>query len=205
MAYIGKTFLSLLIKTCKVRIEGLEHFKEAVSQEKCILMFWHNRIVLAAEILTRFAPEYLYTALISQSRDGEIIAAITHSYSIGSSIRVSHKGRKAALDETIRQVSEGDRILIITPDGPKGPAYKIKRGSAYIAKAAGAAIIPLSWSADKCWKLNTWDRLLIPKPFSTIEIFFGPAVKLEKAKMMPTQDEISEIESKLMAVTKDWA
>lgn len=196
-AYLAKGLLHLLVKTCDVKISGLEAYKKVANEEKCILMFWHDRIALAPEILSSYTSELLYSALVSQSRDGEIIATIVNSYSIGSTIRVPHNARKAALDETIRELKKDEKVIIITPDGPRGPRYRIKRGLAYLAKVSDASIIPMSWSASKSWQLNTWDLMLIPKPFSTINVTFGNAIKLEKGKELPTKEEIVMLENHL--------
>lgn len=203
LARLAKIVLNLLLKTCRFEIKGLDHLKQAAKADKCIVMLWHNRVALAAEILSSRAPEFLYAALISQSRDGEIIASIIESYAIATTIRVPHNAKREALENTVKHLTSKPHILVITPDGPRGPRYRIKRGIGYVAKSTGAGIVSLSWNADKVWKLNTWDKLMIPKPFSKIAVAFAPAVTFEKGDRLPSGAEISDLEAILQQTTEE--
>lgn len=187
---IGKAIAHLILRTCRWKIEGLEQFYTIAEQNKCILMLWHNRLALAPFFLTRFAPDFIYTAFISNSRDGEFISQLVESYSIGRTIRVPHNARHEALRQFIRVVNEGKEIPIITPDGPRGPCYQMKPGLPLAALATGAMIIPFNWTASRFWQLKTWDGLQFPKPFSRISVVLGaptcfansPLLKMEQAK-----------------------
>lgn len=202
IAWIGKLALTLLTKSCKYELSGLEDFLKTSKSDKCVVMLWHNKLVLAPKIFTSFANEHSYAALISKSRDGEILAAITNSYTIGSSIRVAHNAKKSALDGAINYLNNNEGILIVTPDGPKGPPRRMKKGTVYIAKATGAKIVPVTWSCPRCWQLNTWDKMEIPKPFSKIHISFGEPIGLEKSSNLPSKDEVQEVEEKLNSITR---
>jgi len=178
----GKCFLKLIARTCHFQAKGLHHLINTASSEKCILMFWHNRLMMIAEILSRFAPQLKYAALISNSRDGEMIAALTNSYENGRSIRVAHNLRASALRTFVREIKENNEIMIVTPDGPRGPLFEVKPGVIFAASKASAKIIPVTWSATRVWKLSTWDGLLIPKPFSKIQVSFGAPEKVIDSK-----------------------
>lgn len=145
--------------------------------KKCILMLWHNRLVLAPFALYKFAGEFIYAAVISKSRDGELLDAVMRSYKHGRTIRVAHSARHKALLEVIRHLQDTRDVVIITPDGPKGPCYQMKPGTALAAIETGAAVIPMTWEASSYWKLNTWDGLRIPKPFSKIKVVFGEPIQ----------------------------
>jgi len=73
-------------------------------------------------------------------------------------------------------------------DGPRGPAGKIKRGAIYLAQATGAAIVPMYTFADKAWRFNSWDKFLLPKPFSRVTLRFGDMINL------PSTDDSEELE-----------
>jgi len=181
IATIGKGFMRLLLLTCRWEIRGSERFRQVATKEKCILMLWHNRLALAPFILERCAPDFTYSAFVSKSRDGDLISAIVHSYRQGRTITVSHQARHQALKEMIQVVEERSSIVVITPDGPRGPRYEIKPGVAAAALATSAHVVPITWEASKLWKLNTWDQLHIPKPFSTITVTFkDPVVFLDR-------------------------
>lgn len=176
LIWIGKPLLHCLAATCKWKISGLEEFREIAKNEKCMLMLWHNRLAFTPLILYRFAPDFIYGAFVSKSRDGELISAVVESYKAGRTIRVSHQGRHNALRELMRHIEERKEIVIITPDGPRGPRYELKSGIAMAALETGAHVVPLTWTASSYWELPTWDRLRIPKPFSTIEVEFKNSV-----------------------------
>lgn len=179
LSRIVKYSIKALLLTCRFQILGMDNFVKAASKKKCILMLWHNRLTLVAEVMTRYAPQFKYAALISNSRDAEVLAYHTNSYGIGRAIRVPHNGRAEVLQMMIKYLKYGNEVIIITPDGPRGPALKVKPGVAYAAKETSASIVPFSWDASRCWKFKTWDKLMLPKPFSTITVKLGEPLKVE--------------------------
>lgn len=182
MVTLGHACMRLLLSTCQWQVQGLERFKEIASKEKCILMLWHNRLAIIPFLLYRFAPQFIYAALVSNSRDGEVLSAVIRSYKTGRTIRVPHNARHQALRELVRYLQEKEEVVIITPDGPKGPCYEVKPGVAIAALEAPAVVIPLTWSANRYWEFKTWDKLRLPKPFSTIQVSFNPPVRLKKSE-----------------------
>ncbi|MEC7838519.1 MAG: lysophospholipid acyltransferase family protein [Chlamydiota bacterium] len=197
LAKLVKGLIGALMKTCKVKIRDSEKYLKTAESEPCVVMLWHNRLVLAPTLLYKTAPHFNYGVLVSNSRDGEIISSIINSYAIGYSIRVSHNARKQALDEAINFLNKRKGVLVITPDGPRGPKYRIKKGAAYIAKASGAKVVPASWKANNYWELNSWDHLVIPKPFSTITLTFGDPIAMEHSNQLPSKQEVSILEESL--------
>jgi lysophospholipid acyltransferase (LPLAT)-like uncharacterized protein len=177
---LGKWFLHVLAFTCRFQVEGLDSFLKAASTQKCVLIFWHNRLAMIAEIMSRHAPQFRYAAVISNSRDGEMIAVLANSYRQARSIRVSHHSRSAALHTIVRELKKGREILVITPDGPRGPLYEVKAGVVVAARESEAQVVPLSWTSSACWKLPTWDSFMIPKPFSTIYVKIGAPIQVSK-------------------------
>jgi len=177
---LGKCILHVLASTCRFQVEGLESFLKAASRQKCVLIFWHNRLAMVAEIMSRHAPQFRYAAVISNSRDGEVIAVLTNSYQQARSIRVPHHARSSALQMIIRELKKGQEVLVITPDGPRGPLYEVKPGVVIAARESEAQVVPLSWTSSNCWELATWDNFMIPKPFSTILVKIGMPIQISK-------------------------
>jgi lysophospholipid acyltransferase (LPLAT)-like uncharacterized protein len=196
-AMIAKRLLSLIYKTCAIEVAGIDKFKEVAGKSPCILILWHNRLALAPQILSTLAGEYTYAALVSQSRDGEIIASVVESYPIGRTIRVPHNDRLKALNMVITKLQTENDIVVITPDGPRGPRYKVKGGTLHAAKATGAYLVPFSWSGDKLWTLNSWDKMQFPKPFSSIKVTFGAPYQLSSEEGSPTDEELRMVEASL--------
>jgi len=126
---------------------------------------WHNRLFLMAELFRRFRKERPLYALISASRDG---AWLTDFFAIvgiqavrGSS---SRRGREA-LTALIEEIRAG-HDLGITPDGPRGPCYEFKAGAVTVARRTRAPIALVGVAFESAWELRSWDRFIIPKPFS---------------------------------------
>lgn len=172
MATAGQAIIKALLWTCHWEVDGLDYFKKIADHEKCILILWHNRLAIIPSILYKFAPHFIYTAFVSKSRDGDLISAVIHSYAAGKTIRVAHNARHQALRELMRYLEEKKEVIIMTPDGPRGPRYEAKPGVALAAIKTQAHIVPLTWTSSRFWEFKTWDRLRLPKPFSTIKVTF---------------------------------
>lgn len=200
IVYLIRGVLRALLATCKIRIKGQSSLKSAAQNGSCMIMLWHNRLVLIGTMLLRVNPKLTYTAVVSNSKDGEILAQYTTSHKNGRTIRVPHDSREMALKAMISRLKLKREIVIVTPDGPRGPCYTVKPGIALAAKETGAAIIPFSWQADKCWELKTWDKMRIPKPFSTIDVDFGKPVVLQKESDLDS--DLAELKSALQALPK---
>jgi len=175
-AHILKIIFKGLFRTCRIEVQGIETFRDTASKGSCILMLWHNRLTAVAEVLERCAPNFTYVAFVSQSRDGEIVAAFTKSYKAGRTIRVKHNRRDGALKAMVAHLRSSKDVIMITPDGPKGPSEEVKPGVLFAALECNTPIIPFSWSASSYWKMRTWDGLRVPKPFAKIIVNFGAPI-----------------------------
>lgn len=192
IAKVGKFILNLLFSTCKIQIEGLKDFIQIAKSGPCILILWHNRLTIMPYLLSRYTPETRYAAVISASRDGEILSTIVNSFKNGHTIQVGHKHRYQALREMIDHVKQAKYVVVITPDGPRGPCYEVKPGTALAAIETQAQIVTINWEADHMWKLKTWDQLRFPRPFSTVTVRFKAAVKFEKDNL-PSLEQAKKI------------
>lgn len=194
IAFIARSLTDILFKTCKFEVEGLHHL-ENIPKQKCILALWHNRIIIMCEFFQRYLPKIPYTAFLSKSRDGELIARAVQSFPNGRCIRVAHNARHHALKTAIAHFN-GDQEgpVLITPDGPKGPRYKIKRGLLFAALEAKAPVIAFSWTANRYWQFKTWDHFRIPKPFSTIKIRISSPIYIKDPHEILEATNLLEIE-----------
>jgi len=197
IAYSAKFTIKLVLWTCRVEVIGLNKFIQTAGQFPCILALWHNRLALVSEVMNRAAPAFIYTAFISNSRDGEPLARLAQSYKIGRALRVPHNLRHHALSQMIHHLKDKREILIITPDGPRGPRYEVKPGIIAAARTAEAKVVPFSWQANRVWTLNTWDQMMMPKPFSKIRITFGEPLSFEKGAQGDMQAEIIAVQNAL--------
>jgi len=140
--------------------------------ENYIGALWHNRLLIFPLVLRRFLPNRNGAALISASRDGDLLADAIHRFGYdvvrGSSSRL---GASAILQLT--EVLASGRDVVITPDGPRGPAYELGPGIIFLAQKSGAAVLPMNLEFSHCWRLGSWDRFIVPRPFSKVRVLVG--------------------------------
>ncbi len=143
-----------------------------------IWVFWHNRIFVVPHMFGRYFQPRRGAALTSSSKDGEILAAFIQRFSVRP-IRGSSSRRGAvALLEMRRLFAEGFD-LGITPDGPRGPRYRLNPGVITLAQTTGAPVLPMHIAYSRAWQLGSWDGFLIPKPFARVDITLAPLHRVE--------------------------
>jgi hypothetical protein len=159
--------------TMKFEVAGWEHHTE---DEPLVYCFWHNRIPTA----TYFWRRRGIVVMSSQSFDSEYIARFIQRFGYGAAKGSSTRGARGGLIQMIRAV-RGGKSAAFTVDGPRGPIYEAKPGALLLAKKSGAAILPFSISLDRCWRLPSWDRIEIPKPFARAFVVIGERIYIKDA------------------------
>ncbi|MBN8690589.1 MAG: lysophospholipid acyltransferase family protein [Armatimonadetes bacterium] len=179
--------VSAIGKTLKVQTVGWE--KLSPDTKPYLFAGWHGRSFVA----TRFFRDRGFYAIISNSRDGEMQNKIFQKFGF-KTIRGStgREGVKAAI-EAIRVLKEGGS-LTMTPDGPRGPSGVVQPGIMMMAQKSGAEIIPTGVSAAKCWYAKSWDRYLVPKPFSKAVMIFAEPITVPKDA---TPEQVEELRIQL--------
>ena len=141
-----------------------------------LLCAWHQQFFPIIRYFKNYG-KYHPSLMISKSLDGEIIANIaklTGWYTVRGS---SSRDGSIALKEMaarLKQYGLAGHVL----DGPRGPAGVVKSGIISLAHAANAAIVPVFIKAEKAWYFNSWDKFMVPKPFSSVSMNFGEMIKL---------------------------
>jgi lysophospholipid acyltransferase (LPLAT)-like uncharacterized protein len=192
-------FLEAVLMTCRIRITGQENLLQAFKKGPTLIYLWHNRLTLIGTLALKAFPTLRFCSFVSNSKDGEILAAYSMSFRRGSTIRVPHDSKDRALKMLINRLKLKRDVPIVTPDGPKGPKYQVKPGIVLAARESGAALIPFTWRAKSYFELGTWDKLRIPKPFSTIEAEFGPAIYLDPEKSV--EEETPRVKEALESIS----
>ncbi len=159
--------------------------------ERCIYAFWHARMLLmpypfrsTLHGLRHRHRRFHGYMLISEHRDGGFIADTMHLLGIRTVRGSSTRGGARAMLRMIRAVREEACNLGITPDGPKGPREKVKKGSVQLAMKTGLPIVPVCYAASRCWRLGSWDRFYVPKPFSRGVFVFGEPIRIREGEEM---------------------
>jgi len=137
--------------------------------ERCIFCFWHNRLLYIGYHICRIP----LTMLISRSKDGAYIAALSRMYGIEAVRGSSTRGGARALVEMVALARSSTRHVGITPDGPKGPLYEVQPGLVVLAQKTGLPVVPVSLSATRVHRFASWDRFLVPLPFARVHVRYG--------------------------------
>ena len=154
--------IRIICSTVKFDSEGLEHFDRIRDSGRLpVYTFWHDRIIGSAY----YFRQRDIVVLTSQSYDSEYTSRCIQRLGFGVIRGSSTRGGVQALVGMIRMMREGYEMAF-TVDGPKGPRYEAKPGPVLLAKKTGNPIAPFTVEFKKCWKLKSWDRLQIPKPFT---------------------------------------
>ena len=149
-------------------IEGLDSF---------ILVSWHGKVLGLMEHMKHKG----YFALVSQSRDGELITRIAKNFGYSFFRGSSNKGGKEAIKNMDNFFRENTNAkIIITPDGPTGPEHKVKPGALILAQNSGRPIIPMIVDVKNSWKFKNWHTFYLSKPFSKMRVVFGEPLYFNK-------------------------
>jgi lysophospholipid acyltransferase (LPLAT)-like uncharacterized protein len=170
LPYAGLFLVKILSSTCRLRIVGPENESGPIERDGSIIYAsWHQRFFPG---ITFFSTRRPIAILISQSRDGEFVAHIVTILGWLAVRGSSSKGGSEGLQRLKELSRRGYRIGHIV-DGPKGPFGEIKPGLLRIAQVSGMAIVPTITSSERHWTFRSWDRFMVPKPFSRVIIRFG--------------------------------
>ncbi len=142
--------------------------------DSALFVFWHSNIVYGIKTLLECKK---ICALVSPHRDGEIITKMAYYFRHRTIKGSTNKNPTGAVRAIMQELSKGHRVTI-TPDGPRGPAMEINSNITKIANKYAKYLIPLSCAPSKCFELNSWDKMMVPKPFSKIVVFIGKNVEL---------------------------
>ena len=181
----GFWLLQIWARTLRYEVDDQAGVVGTPVRENYIAALWHNRLLLISFVLKKFLPQRPGAGLISASRDGDLISDLTRRFGFdvvrGSSSRLG----ASALRELEKVLATGHDVLI-TPDGPRGPAYELGPGIVFLAQKTGAAIVPINMEFSSCWRVNSWDGFILPRPFAKVRVIFGP---VHRARATSTSEE----------------
>ena len=171
LAAIASRVVRLLLATLDFQIIDRAAALRLPMRRPLLWAFWHNRLLIAPYLFERYFPGRPGAALTSPSKDGEIVAAFIESFGVGAVRGSSSRGGARALIEMRRKVESGS-MMAITPDGPRGPCYRLNPGLVKLAQVTSSPIMPVRIEYSRYWELKSWDRFRIPKPFSQVSVIF---------------------------------
>ena len=147
--------------------------------EPTIWVFWHNCLIAAPLSKVKFSGKGPASALASASKDGALIESVIRSFGTKTVRGSSSRRGVAALIALKKALKAGDH-LFITPDGPRGPRYDLEPGVVKLAQSSGVPIVPVRFTHSSSWRLKSWDRFHVPKPFSAVTIHIDNMIDVPK-------------------------
>lgn len=192
---LATAIIKALASTMRLEFLHEEHVRPFWERdERFIAAFWHNRLLLMG--FCYYGKEM--KILISQHKDGELIARIIKRLGYDSIRGSSTRGGVAAMKEMIRASKDHD--LGITPDGPRGPKYVVQDGVIALAKLTGVPILPLTFGSSKKKVFASWDAFNLPYPFSRGVFMWGEPIYVGREDDM--EEKRRELERKLKEMTE---
>ena len=196
-----------LALTLRTRREDRSGLLASTDGEQVIFAVWHNRLALTMPVFYRFVrpwtPRRGLAAVVSASRDGGLVARVLELFGAqaarGSS---SRRGAQALLELTTW--AERGHHLAITPDGPRGPCYRVQEGVVALAQLTGLPIVPVGMFLNWKFRLRSWDRFQIPLPFARWELVFGEPIRVPRELSEAGREAVRErIERALLELSRD--
>jgi lysophospholipid acyltransferase (LPLAT)-like uncharacterized protein len=198
VGYLGRGLLGAYFPFIRCEREGIEHF-QAIRRDggAVIFVFWHGQLLP----LVHYHRNEGIVVLVSEHADGEYITRVIRQHGFGAARGSSTRGGVKGLKGVLRAARAG-HDLGFTPDGPKGPRHEFKPGALVAAQLTGLPLVTIGVGSDRAWYLKSWDRFMIPKPFSRLRIRYGPPRWVDRHASDEEKEALArELQEELRAFT----
>ncbi len=165
----------LWFATCRLTIRDSHHIDDARELGAVIVPFWHYSL----SYIFHHLKQYPGIALVSASEDGDYIARVAELLNFDTARGSSNRRGMPALKKTLKAMKQGRHVGIVA-DGSQGPPRRCQPGAVFLASRTGAPILPVVWSCDRFITFNSWDRMVLPSPFSRIVLRYGKPYTLAR-------------------------
>ena len=189
--WVGSWLIRLIGPTLRLAVSREEGSQQTIAQRPLIGSFWHAGIIAATYIFRDCGIR----VMSSNSYDGEYMGRIIRKFGFVPVKGSSSRNAVRALLGLRRALDDGWTVAF-SLDGPRGPRYKVKPGPVALGRSSGVPLSAFHIAVDKAWVLHTWDRLIIPKPFSRVLIRFGTLIHVPPDA---TEQDIDRHQSDLQA------
>jgi lysophospholipid acyltransferase (LPLAT)-like uncharacterized protein len=171
--WAGSWIIRLIGPTLRVSISYEDGAQQTLDQRPLIGSFWHSCIIPSTYICRDLGVR----VMSSNSYDGEYMGRIIHQFGFVAVKGSSSRNAVRALLGLRRALADGWTVAF-TLDGPRGPRHKVKPGPVALARSSGVPLTMFHAAVDKAWVLNSWDRMMIPLPFSRVLLRFGKLIPI---------------------------
>ena len=194
IAWLGSVAIRLIASTWRFEITNDDVLRRLRSQRRPIIfVFWHGQML---PLLYHHRHQQV-SIMVSEHEDGEIITRIASTLGYRAVRGSTSRGAARALLAACRVLEDGFDVAI-SPDGPRGPARSFAPGAVVIAQRSGAPILPVGMSATSAWRLKSWDRFVIPRPFSRVRIVYGELTTVERERARAASADVPLVRDRLM-------
>ena len=191
LARLGVPLVRLLGRTWRVHRTNHAVVSDLRGQRiPIVFALWHGDLL---PLLYLHRNEGV-AVLVSEHRDGELISRIAESLGFRTVRGSTSRGAARALAGMVRELEHGHDVAV-TPDGPRGPARSFAPGALIAAQRADVPVIAVGVSAKSSWRLKSWDRFVIPKPFARVRVAYSDPVRLEAGSARAAAEETARFEA----------
>jgi hypothetical protein len=188
---LGALVIRALASTWRYRITNADAIRGLrAHQQPFIFAFWHGTML---PLVWLHRGEGV-AVVISEHRDGEIIARIVEQFGFRTIRGSTTRGAARALLGIVRELENGSEVAV-TPDGPRGPARKFASGALVAAQRVGVPIVGIGVAASRAWRLKSWDAFMIPKPFSRVHVAYTIPTCVDATSARGAEEEAPRFES----------
>lgn len=161
--------MRLWVRTTRVRLDAADEARLRNTSRPTVIVFWHNGLFVADTVYRHHRSPHITYGLVSASKDGAWLAAFFDLVGLRAVRGSSSRGGREALRDLREKLNEGHDVAL-TPDGPRGPAHSFKPGAAILIRQSRARVLLVGYTFSAAWRLRSWDRFILPRPFSSIRI-----------------------------------
>ena len=167
----------ILMRIIWITIRKKYHYITEIKDQQHVCVTWHGELLMSPQAYRNIHKKHPASAIISSHFDGALIARTLEFLNIRPLRGSTRKGAKQVLLQAFKSINSGEEVLI-TPDGPKGPRHTMSDGAVGIALKSKLPIFVMNFTAENYWQLSSWDKFVIPKPFTQVD-FYMQSLSLE--------------------------
>lgn len=198
LVLLGGGVLRLLALTWRTRFVNAEVVEDLRRRRQPFVhVLWHGQLL---PLVWAHRGRGI-AVMVSEHRDGEIIARVAESLGLRTIRGSTSRGAARALLGACQAIESG-RDVAVTVDGPRGPAGSVAPGALVIAQRTGAPMVPTSVSASQSWRLRSWDRFMIPKPFARVIVTYGAPLTVDADSARAAAGDVERVRLALDANTQ---
>jgi len=186
-------------------ISGMDRLRHQAEQGNTVYALWHGQLFYLTYFYVKNIKTRRASILISMSRDGDYGVALAHRFKHNTVRGSSSRGGRRAIRALAERLQQGDNLML-TPDGPRGPAFQVNVGIIKLAQMTGATILPGCYNASRKLTLKSWDKFIVPLPFGRIHMAVGEPITVPaESSKEDIEGYRQRLETALLALDRECA